>query len=109
MNTKTTGSSGLVLRNLHGLLPGLEALYTELHAHPELSMNEAWTAGPAVDRLRAAGYEVTTGAGAASRCFSRSEDSRGCRMPRPSTRRSLCFVAWLVNSIPRWVMTSVTN
>ena len=52
-----------VLSHLPGLLPDLEALYTDVHAHPELSMQETRTAGLAADRLRAAGYEVTTGVG----------------------------------------------
>src|SRR6185437_3276888 len=34
-----------------------------IHAHPELSMQETRTAAIAADRLRAAGYEVTTGIG----------------------------------------------
>src|SRR5207237_8142366 len=51
------------LRNLDGLLPDLEALYKDVHSHPELSMQETRTAGLAADRLRAAGYEVTTGVG----------------------------------------------
>src|SRR5271165_4219640 len=51
------------LRNLDGMLPDLEALYKDVHAHPELSMQETRTAGLAADRLRAAGYEVTTGVG----------------------------------------------
>ena len=45
------------------LLPDLEKLYTDIHAHPELSMQETRTAGIAAERLRAAGYEVTTGVG----------------------------------------------
>ena len=45
------------------LLPDLEALYKDVHSHPELSMQETRTAGLAADRLRAAGYEVTTGVG----------------------------------------------
>src|SRR6201997_995260 len=56
-------SSDPVLRNLNELLPDLEALYKDVHAHPELSMQETRTAGLAADRLRAAGYEVTTGVG----------------------------------------------
>src|SRR6516225_9071939 len=56
-------SSDTVLRNLDHLLPDLEALYKDVHAHPELSMQETRTAGRAADRLRAAGYEVTTGVG----------------------------------------------
>jgi amidohydrolase len=52
-----------VLANLDGLLPNLEGLYKDVHSHPELSMQEARTAGLAADRLRAAGYEVTTSVG----------------------------------------------
>ncbi|NVB81821.1 MAG: amidohydrolase [Kofleriaceae bacterium] len=51
------------LANLDRLLPDLEALYTDVHAHPELSMQETRTASLAADRLRAAGYDVTTGVG----------------------------------------------
>jgi hippurate hydrolase len=56
-------TSASVLANLGNLLPGLEAVYKDLHAHPELSMQETRTAGIAADHLRAAGYEVTTGVG----------------------------------------------
>src|SRR3954462_13069765 len=48
---------------LDGLLPDLEALYKDVHAHPELSMREARTTGLDAGRLPAAGYEVTTGVG----------------------------------------------
>lgn len=56
-------SAAPTLSPLPGLLPDLEALYTNVHAHPELSMQETRTSGLAADRLRAAGYEVTTGIG----------------------------------------------
>jgi len=52
-----------VLSNLGSLLPNLESVYKDIHSHPELSMEENRTAGIAADRLRAAGYEVTTGVG----------------------------------------------
>ena len=55
--------SGDVLANFSGLLPDLESVYKDIHAHPELSMQENRTARIAADRLRAAGYEVTTGIG----------------------------------------------
>jgi amidohydrolase len=51
------------LSNLKSLLPDLEALYKDVHSHPELSMRETRTSGLAADRLRAAGYEVATGIG----------------------------------------------
>jgi hippurate hydrolase len=52
-----------VLKNIERLIPDLEALYKDIHAHPELSMQETRTAGLAADRLRAAGLEVTTAVG----------------------------------------------
>src|ERR1043165_7809316 len=63
MNTKQTSSPDPELTRLPGLLPELEALYTDVHAHPELSMQETRTAGLAAERLRAAGYDVTTAIG----------------------------------------------
>src|SRR5512142_552675 len=54
---------GDILANLNGLLPDLESVYKDLHSHPELSMHEERTARIAAERLRAAGYEVTTGVG----------------------------------------------
>jgi len=59
----TAAASATVLKDLHRLLPELEALYKDVHAHPELSMQETRTAGIAADWLRKAGYEVTTGVG----------------------------------------------
>jgi amidohydrolase len=62
--TKTAvRSSEAVLANLDSLLPHLEALYKDLHSHPELSMQETRTAGIAADRLTAAGYDVTSAVG----------------------------------------------
>ena len=52
-----------VFANLKTLLPDLESVYKDIHSHPELSMQETRTAGIAANRLRAAGYEVTTGVG----------------------------------------------
>jgi hippurate hydrolase len=45
------------------LLPELETVYKDIHSHPELPMQETRTARLAADRLRAIGYEVTTGVG----------------------------------------------
>ena len=52
-----------VLSTLDSLLPELESVYKDIHSHPELSMQEVRTAGLAADRLRAAGYDVTSGVG----------------------------------------------
>jgi hippurate hydrolase len=63
MNTTRATASELVLKKLDPLIPKLEALYKDVHAHPELSMQETRTAALAADWLRKAGYEVTTGVG----------------------------------------------
>jgi hippurate hydrolase len=52
-----------ILSNLEKRLPDLETLYKDIHAHPELSMQETRTAALAADRLRASSYEVTAGIG----------------------------------------------
>jgi hippurate hydrolase len=57
------GSASVILTGLGELLPDLETLYKDIHAHPELSMHEARTAGLAAERLGKAGYEVTAGIG----------------------------------------------
>src|SRR3569833_2135526 len=63
MNTALSDPSSTLLGNLPSLLPKLEALYKDVHAHPELSMQENRTAGLAADHLRDNGYEVTVGVG----------------------------------------------
>jgi amidohydrolase len=52
-----------VLSGLGEIASALEDLYRDIHAHPELSMQERRTAGLAADGLRAAGYDVTEGVG----------------------------------------------
>jgi amidohydrolase len=52
-----------ILVSLATLLPELEAVYKDIHAHPELSMQETRTAGIAANHLKALGLEVTTGIG----------------------------------------------
>ncbi|TAM10124.1 MAG: amidohydrolase [Nevskiaceae bacterium] len=63
MNSKPAAVPPIEAGKLRALLPGLEALYADIHAHPELSMQETRTAGLAAERLRTAGFEVTTGVG----------------------------------------------
>ncbi len=63
MNTKSVSASDQWSANLQSLLPDLEALYTDIHANPELSMQETRTAAIAAAHLRQAGFEVTTGVG----------------------------------------------
>src|SRR4051812_8298696 len=51
------------LNGLDGIMSDLEDLYRDIHAHPELSLQERRTAGLAAGRLRSAGYDVTEGVG----------------------------------------------
>ena len=43
MSATTATPADSTLANLAGLLPDLEALYKDIHAHPELSMQETRT------------------------------------------------------------------
>ncbi len=52
-----------VLGGLDGIVGDLEAFYRDLHAHPELSLQEHRTAEKAAENLRRAGFEVTAGVG----------------------------------------------
>jgi amidohydrolase len=52
-----------VLGGLSAILADLEDFYKDLHAHPELSMQEERTSGKAAERLETAGFEVTTDVG----------------------------------------------
>jgi hippurate hydrolase len=54
---------GRVLAPLDGKLPDLEALYVDLHQHPELAFAETRTARELMRRLEATGYAVHTGLG----------------------------------------------
>ncbi|KXU96913.1 amidohydrolase [Caballeronia megalochromosomata] len=45
--------------SIDSLLPELEAIYKDLHQHPELSMQEVRTAGIAAGYVEKLGYEVT--------------------------------------------------
>jgi metal-dependent amidase/aminoacylase/carboxypeptidase family protein len=63
MSQHSQSHSANVLANLSTLLPDLESLYKDIHAHPELSMQEKRTADIAAEHLRSAGYDVITGIG----------------------------------------------
>ena len=64
MNQTQASSSDAALRDLKGLLPEFGgSLQGCALTSGTLSMQETRTAGLAADRLRAAGYEVTTGVG----------------------------------------------
>lgn len=48
---------------LDAIYPDVEALYIDLHQHPELAFQELATAAKLAARVKALGYEVTTGVG----------------------------------------------
>jgi hippurate hydrolase len=48
---------------LNAMYPSVESLYQELHRNPELAFNEHQTAARLAERVKALGYEVTTGVG----------------------------------------------
>jgi hippurate hydrolase len=58
-----TRDVGDIVPELQAIQPGLEALYRDLHQHPELAFHETRTADTLAKRLKALGYEVTTGVG----------------------------------------------
>lgn len=45
------------------LSPDMTKIYTDLHAHPELSMQEVFTAAKMAEHLQYSGYKVSTGIG----------------------------------------------
>ena len=61
--TASTTSAKSVLHGLEGVRAWQEDFYRDLHAHPELSHQEAETARKVADRLRRFGYEVHEGVG----------------------------------------------
>jgi hippurate hydrolase len=52
-----------LLARIDSIYPDLDALYRDLHQHPELSLHEEKTAAKMADRLRKLGFEVLTGVG----------------------------------------------
>lgn len=63
MTTPNANASSPCLADLDPLLPELATIYTDIHAHPELSTQETRTAAIAANHLHAAGFDVSTGVG----------------------------------------------
>jgi metal-dependent amidase/aminoacylase/carboxypeptidase family protein len=63
--TLADGARGIsqAVPEIAALEPELEGLYRDLHEHPELAFHEERTASTLAERLRALGFEVTTGVG----------------------------------------------
>ncbi len=53
------GTRAAIGRSLDGQYPRLDALYRDIHTHPELSFQESRTAAMLAAELKALGYEVT--------------------------------------------------
>src|SRR5438309_7255037 len=60
MDPRASAALDSVIVNLAELLPTLKETYTDIHLHPELSMQETRTASVAAERLRGTGYQVST-------------------------------------------------
>src|SRR5918998_4626783 len=93
-----TADAGTHVAPAHGALPGpsdgllaeLEGAYKDIHAHPELSMQERRTAGIAAAWLRQQGYEATEGSAAPawSGCCATGTGRRCCCAPTWTPCRS---------------------
>lgn len=57
------GSRAIIDRGLDAQYPHIEALYKDIHSHPELGFQETRTAARLAQEMRALGYEVTEGVG----------------------------------------------
>jgi hippurate hydrolase len=57
------GTRAAIDRGLDGQYPHIEALYKDIHSHPELAFQETRTAAKLAAEMRALGYEVTEGVG----------------------------------------------
>lgn len=60
---RSTSDKSGVFAKIDAMLPDLEKIYLDLHAHPELSMQEVRTAGIAARWLEENGFEVHAGIG----------------------------------------------
>lgn len=63
MSEQLNAPAGGLSENVERMLAQLESLYKDVHAHPELSMQEKRTAALAAEHLSACGFEVTSGVG----------------------------------------------
>ena len=55
--------SAISAEQVAAIYPGVESLYIDLHKSPELAFHEQQTAAKLAERVKALGYEVTTGVG----------------------------------------------
>ena len=55
--------AGIGAAQVDAIYPDIDKLYIDLHANPELPLHEQRTAATLAARVKALGYEVTTGVG----------------------------------------------
>ena len=64
--TAQTGSARWIVPSpaeVDAIYPDIEALYFDLHKNPELGFHETQTAAKLAERVKALGFDVTTGVG----------------------------------------------
>jgi hippurate hydrolase len=61
--TKTERSNAPSTEQINAIYPEVESLYLDLHRSAELATHEEQTASNLAERVKAMGYEVTTGVG----------------------------------------------
>jgi len=61
--TGRTGPSAFSVAQVDAVYPEVKALYIDLHQNPELGFQEKRSSAKLAERMRALGYEVTTGVG----------------------------------------------
>ncbi len=59
----SAGLPAAISEQLSAMYPDVESFYFDLHKNPELAFNEYLTANKLAERVKALGYEVTTGVG----------------------------------------------
>ena len=59
----TVSTQGSLTADVDAIYPDIETLYKDLHRNPELGFQETQTAAKLAARLKALGFEVTTGVG----------------------------------------------
>ena len=97
MGKTQAGASDAVFNNLDGMLADLEALYKDVHSHPELSMQENAHrrpgGGPAA-RRRLRSHDAASARPASSACCATAMGRRSCCAPTwmrcRSKRRPAC-------------------
>ena len=73
--------------DVDAIYPDVETLYKDLHRNPELAFQETQTAAKLAARLKALGFEVTTGVGKTGH---RRDHEERCRADRHAAHRAGC-------------------